>query len=126
VKLHPEDRVVARIDELFSIDAKARSANLDPASRHRLRLEQARPLLDLLKPQVEAIRRDALPVSTMDRIAATFGPASWPEFCRRLKISVRDYADRPIRHTKQLTPAAWAATNRSNSLAKPGKGFGWR
>jgi hypothetical protein len=48
LKLHPEDRVatriVARIDELFSIDAEARSANLDQAARHLLRLERARPL----------------------------------------------------------------------------------
>jgi transposase len=43
LKLHPDDRVAARIvasmDELFSIDAEARSANLDLAARHKLRLE---------------------------------------------------------------------------------------
>jgi transposase len=53
LKLHPDDRVatriVARIDELFSIDAEARAANLDHTSRHQLRLERARPLLDILK-----------------------------------------------------------------------------
>jgi hypothetical protein len=43
VKLHPDDRIttriVARIDELFVIDAQARADNLDRAARHALRLE---------------------------------------------------------------------------------------
>jgi transposase len=75
LKLHPEDRVaariVARIDELFSVDAEARSSNLDHASRHTLRLGRARPLLDLLKEQIEVARKDALPASALGRAAST-------------------------------------------------------
>jgi len=47
LRLRPDDRVatriVARIDELFVIDAQARTENFDQATRHALRLEQARP-----------------------------------------------------------------------------------
>jgi transposase len=53
MKLNPGDRVathiVARIDELFSIDAQARAGDFDHAARHALRIEQARPLLDLIQ-----------------------------------------------------------------------------
>jgi transposase len=170
LKLHPQDRVamriVARIDELFSIDADARSANLEHAARHALRLERARPLLDVLKPQIAAAQAEALPASALGK-ATRYTLALWPkltrfldypqlelsnnlaensmrplvvgrknwihlgsqqagpkiaailsivETCRRLKIPIRDYlagvlpglADRPLQHTKRLTPAAWA------------------
>src|SRR5437588_2002919 len=82
LKLHPEDRVatrlVARIDALFAIDAEARSANLDHAARHALRLQRARPLLDLLKPQMEATRAEALPASALGK-AAQYTLALWPK-----------------------------------------------
>jgi transposase len=87
LKLHPDDRVamriVARIDELFSVDSEARSANLDHASRHSLRLERARPLLDLLKDQIEAARKDALPASAVGR-AAQYTLTLWPKLTRFL------------------------------------------
>lgn len=64
LKLHPQDRVaariVARIDELFSVDAEARAAQLDHSARQALRLERARPLLDLLKPQIVSFRRSCV------------------------------------------------------------------
>jgi transposase len=87
VKLHPADRtalrLVARIDELFFIDAEARSANLDHAARHKLRLERSRPLLDALKPQIEAAQREALPASALGK-AARYTLAFWPKLVRFL------------------------------------------
>ena len=87
LKLHPDDRtaarIVARIDELFSIDAEARAANLEHAARHKLRLERSRPLLDALKPQIEAAQRDALPASTLGK-AARYTLALWPKLVRFL------------------------------------------
>ena len=76
-------RLVARIDELFSIDAQARSANLDPAARHAVRLQRARPLLDLLKPQIEAAHAQALPASALGK-AARYTLALWPKLVRFL------------------------------------------
>ena len=87
LKLHPEDRtamrIVTRIDELFSIDAEARSANLDHLARHKLRLERSRPLLDLLQPQVEAAQAEALPASALGK-AARYTLALWPKLVRFL------------------------------------------
>jgi transposase len=87
LKLRPEDRVaarlVARIDALFSIDAEARSANLDHAARHALRLQRARPLLDLLKPQLEVAQAEALPASALGK-AAQYTLALWPKLTRFL------------------------------------------
>ena len=87
LKLHPEDRtaarIVARIDELFAIDAEARSANLDQATRHAVRLERARPLLDLLKPQIEAAHAEALPASALGK-AARYTLALWPKLVQFL------------------------------------------
>jgi transposase len=87
LKLHPEDRVamriVARIDELFAIDAEARCANLDHAARHAVRLERARPLLDLLKPQIETAHAEALPASALGK-AARYTLALWPKLIQFL------------------------------------------
>jgi transposase len=87
LKLHPDDRtamrIVARIDELFSIDAEARSANLHHAARHKLRLQRSRPLLDALKPQIEAAQREALPASALGK-AARYTLALWPKLVRFL------------------------------------------
>jgi transposase len=88
LKLHPEDRVatrlVARIDALFAIDAEARSANLDYAARHALRLQRARPLLDILKPQIEAAQAEALPASALGK-AAQYTLTLWPKLTRFLE-----------------------------------------
>jgi transposase len=88
LKLHPDDRIarriVARIDELFAIDAQARAGNFDRAARHALRLEQARPLLDLLKQEIEAARADALPSSALAK-AAHYTLALWRKLTRFLE-----------------------------------------
>jgi transposase len=52
-KLNPSDavatRIVARINELFWIDALAREQNLDHSARHALRLERSKPLLEVIR-----------------------------------------------------------------------------
>jgi transposase len=87
LKLHPDDRaatrIVARIDELFAVDAEARSANLDHAARHALRLKRSRPLLNLLKPQIAAAQAGALPASALGK-AVRYTLALWPKLMRFL------------------------------------------
>jgi transposase len=60
VQLNPQDPVasaiVARIDELFAIDAEARCRGLNVEARHVMRQEQSRPLLDVIQKQIEAAR----------------------------------------------------------------------
>jgi hypothetical protein len=65
VQLNSQDPVattiVARIDELFAIDAGARRQGLSLEARHTLRQEQSRPLLGVIRKQIEAARSMALP-----------------------------------------------------------------
>jgi transposase len=88
LKLNPADliatAIVRRMDELFGIDAEARAQNLDHAARHALRLERAKPLLDLLKPQIEAAGAQALPSSALGK-AVTYTLVLWPKLTRFLE-----------------------------------------
>jgi transposase len=88
LKLHPDERLAVRLvsqmDELFAIDAEARAANLDHAARPALRMERARPLLDRLKPQIEAAQANALPASALGK-AARYTLALWPKLTRFLE-----------------------------------------
>ena len=88
MKLHPDDRIatriVARIDELFAIDAQARTDHLDQAARHALRLERAIPLLDTIQQQIEAARAHALPAGALGK-AASYTVALWRKLTRFLE-----------------------------------------
>ncbi len=53
--------IVARIDELFAIDAEARRQALSLEARHALRQDQSRPLLGVIQKHIEAARSAALP-----------------------------------------------------------------
>jgi len=87
VRLSPTDKtaigIVAAIDELFALDARARVENLEPAARHALRQEQARPLLEGLKPKIEAAGAAALPASALGK-AVHYTLALWPRLTRFL------------------------------------------
>jgi hypothetical protein len=48
-----------------------------------LRLDRSRPLLDALKPQIEAAQREALPASALGK-AARYTLALWPKLVRFL------------------------------------------
>jgi transposase len=64
VQLNPQDpmatAIVARIDELFAIDAEARYQGLNVEARHALRQQQSRPLLGVIRKQIEIARSTAL------------------------------------------------------------------
>ena len=87
VKLNPGDTtaiaIVERMDELFAVDAEARAQSLDLVARHALRRERAQPLLDLLKPQIEATGAQALPSSALGK-AVTYTLGLWPKLTRFL------------------------------------------
>jgi len=66
--------IVLLIDDLFGIDAAARAQSLDLATRDRLRQQQARPLLETIRQQIEAAREESLPASKLGgAIAYTLG-----------------------------------------------------
>jgi len=88
VKLNPDDRLavqlVARIDELFSIDGEARNTGMKDAARHALRLERSRPLLDLIRTEMEAARAAALPSSALGK-AVNYTLSLWHKLTRFLE-----------------------------------------
>ena len=71
LKLSPEDRVaaqlVARINELFAVDAEARDAGMNHQQRHALRGERSRPLLDVMKKEMESAQATVLPASALGK-----------------------------------------------------------
>jgi transposase len=88
VQLNPRDRVaaqiVARIDELFAIDAEARREGMSLEARHALRQAQSRPLLDEIRKQVEAARSTALPAGALAK-ACNYTLALWQKLSRFLE-----------------------------------------
>jgi transposase len=87
VKLNPEDKVatqlVARIDELFAVDAEARKAGLDETARHALRNERSRPLLEILRGELEAAAKPALPSSALGK-GVNYTLSLWQKLTRFL------------------------------------------
>src|SRR5208283_1334151 len=71
VQLNPRDPVatpiVARMDELFAVDAEARRRVIGLAGRHALRQERAKPLLDDIRSKIEAAQYVALPSSALSK-----------------------------------------------------------
>ena len=88
VKLNPNDetatRIVKRMDDLFAIDANARTGNMDHAARHALRLERATALLDDMRAQILAAHKNALPKSAVGK-AANYTLALWSKLTRFLQ-----------------------------------------
>jgi len=87
-KLNPADAaatgIVKRMDALFGIDAQAREQNLDHGARQALRLEQARPLVEIIHREIEAARAGALPSSALAK-AANYTLVLWRKLTRFLE-----------------------------------------
>jgi len=88
LKLNPGDRLatqlVSRIDELFGIDAEAREAGMDLVARHALRQERSRPLLDVLKEEMETAQAAVLPASALGK-AISYTLSLWDKLTRFLE-----------------------------------------
>ena len=88
VQLNPRDPVatpiVARMDELFAIDAEVRHQGITLAGRHALRQEKARPLLDVMRKQIEAARSNALPAGALAK-ACNYTLTLWEKLTRFLE-----------------------------------------
>lgn len=71
LKLSPDDRtarqLVERIDELFALDAEARSTGMNHAERHVLRGQRSGIVLALLREEMKAAQAGALPASALGK-----------------------------------------------------------
>ena len=88
VELNPQDQtaigIIAQMDELFEIDAQARKQRLSQEDRQLLRLEKSKPLLEEIKPQIQAARTSALPKSVLAK-ACNYTLTLWTRLTRFLE-----------------------------------------
>ena len=88
VQLHPRDPVatpiVARMDELFAVDAEARRRAIGLTGRQALRQERAKPLLDDIRSKIEAAQSVALPSSALSK-ACQYALTLWRKLTRFLE-----------------------------------------
>jgi len=88
VQLNPRDPVaapiVARMDELFAVDAEARRKALSIAARHTRRQETAKPLLDDIRSKIDAAQSIALPSSALSK-ACQYALTLWKKLTRFLE-----------------------------------------
>jgi transposase len=88
LQVNPNDPVatpiVARIDELFAIDAEARRQTLSLEARHALRQHRSRPLLDVIRQEIEAARYTALPGGALAK-ACIYTLTLWKKLTRFLE-----------------------------------------
>ncbi len=79
-QLNPRDPVatpiVARMAELFAVDAEARRRVIGLTERHALRQQRAKPLLDDIRSKIEAAQSAALPSSSLSK-ACQYALALW-------------------------------------------------
>jgi transposase len=88
VRLNPKDEAAVRlltlVNELFAIDAKARQENADLATRHVIRQQHAKPLLEQIKTQLEDGKTKALPKSCFGK-ACRYTLELWDKLTRFLE-----------------------------------------
>ena len=88
VRLNPRDPVatpiVARMDELFAVDAEARRKALTTPERHIRRQETAKPLLDEIRSKIDAAQSVALPSSALSK-ACQYALTLWKKLTRFLE-----------------------------------------
>ncbi len=88
VQLNPRDLVataiVARMDELFAVDAEARRRVIGLTGRHALRQERAKRLLNDIRSKIEAAQSVALPSSALSK-ACQYALTLWSKLTRFLE-----------------------------------------
>lgn len=88
LQLSPEDvtarQLVARIDDLFAVEAEARRLGMDHAQRHMLRQERSRPLLTSIRNGIEAAQATTLPASALGK-AVNYTLSLWGKLTRFLE-----------------------------------------
>jgi len=88
VQLNPRDPVatpiVARMDELFAVDAEARRRTIGFTGRHAMRQERAKPLLDEIRSKIQAAQSIALPSSALSK-ACQYAVTLWRKLTRFLE-----------------------------------------
>lgn len=102
LKLNPKDPlatpILEHIHDLFAIDDEARQRGLSLAARHALRLENASPLLDVIRKQIQAARAMALPASALGK-ACNYTLSLWEKLTRFLEYPELELSNNPAENS---------------------------
>ncbi len=124
-KLSPGETVardiVRLIDDLFGIDAEARTQGLGTAGRDALRQRQARPLLGAIRVAIGAARESALPSSKLGR-AITYTLGLWPKLEHFLDWPELELSNNLAENSMRLS--RWAGkTGSTQGVLRPDRGW---
>ena len=112
LKLNPKDplatAIMERIHDLFAIDRQAQQAGLSLAARQALRLENARPLLDAIRKQIETARTMTLPASALGK-ACKYTFNQWEKLTRFLEHPELELSNNPAENS--MRPVAVGRKN---------------
>jgi len=113
VQLNPRDPVatpiVARMDELFAVDAEARRKALSVTARHVRRQERAKPLLNEIHGRIEAARSIGLPSSALSK-ACQYELTLWRKLTRFLEYPELELSNNLAENS--MRPVALGRTHR--------------
>src|SRR5262249_45518798 len=102
LKLNPKDPlatpILEHIHDLFAIDDEARQRGLSVAARQALRLENASPLLDVIRKQIQAARAMALPASALGK-ACNYTLSLWEKLTRFLEYPELELSNNPAENS---------------------------
>jgi transposase len=112
VKLNPNDPaaspIVARINELFAVDAEAREQGLSVEARHGLRQQRAPGLLEKIKAAIEAATPGALPGGALEK-ACQYALGLWPRLTCFLQYPELELSNNQIENS--MRPIALGRKN---------------
>ena len=112
LELNPQDPlatpIMERIHDLFGIDSEARQRGLNGAARQALRLENARPLLDTIRKQIETARTMALPATALGK-ACRYTLNQWEKLTRFLEYPELELSNNPAENS--MRPVAVGRRN---------------
>lgn len=112
VKLNPNDTaartIVARINELFALDAEAREQELSVEARHHLRQQKAPALLQKIKAAIDAAGPGALPGGALEN-ACQYAVGLWPRLNRFLEYPELELSNNVIENS--MRPIALGRKN---------------
>jgi hypothetical protein len=112
LELNPKDPlatpIVEHIRDLFVIDSEARQRGLNLEARQTLRVENARPLLDSIRKQIETARAMVLPASALGK-ACKYTLHLWKKLTRFLEYPELELSNNPAENS--MRPVAVGRKN---------------
>lgn len=92
------DLVLAAIQKLYRIEARAKAEKLSLEARLELRQREARPIFMDIGQLIATMRKDVLPKDPLGR-ALAYAENQWPEMARYLEVAQAELDNNSIEHS---------------------------